>query len=97
NAQTSANDKGSPAKVTADKKASDDKAAELKAESDRIAKERRASARSLLLSLASDARTFRDQSVRARSQARIADALWSVDGEQARSLFRKAWDAAEVG
>ena len=97
NAQTSGNDKGTPSKVTADKKASDQKAADQKAENERIAKERRASARSLLLSLASDARNFRDQSVRARSQARIADALWSVDAEQARNLFRKAWDAAEVG
>lgn len=92
NAQSSGNDKGAPNKATSDKKAS-----EQKAENERIAKERRASARSLLLSLASDARNFRDQSVRARSQARIADALWSVDAEQARSLFRKAWEAAEVG
>jgi len=59
-------------------------------------KERRARARSLLIALSSDARTFRDQTLRARSLARIADALWQVDGEQARLLFRKAWDAAEV-
>jgi len=59
-------------------------------------KERRARARSLLISLSSDARTFRDQTLRARSLARIADALWRVDAEQARLLFRKAWEAAEV-
>jgi hypothetical protein len=59
-------------------------------------KERRARARSLLVALSSDARTFHDQTLRARSLARIADALWQVDGEQARLLFRKAWDAAEV-
>jgi tetratricopeptide (TPR) repeat protein len=59
-------------------------------------KERRARARSLLVSLSSDARTFRDQTLRARSLARIADALWKVDAEQGRLLFRKAWDAAEV-
>src|SRR5215216_3520119 len=58
--------------------------------------ERRARARSLLISLSSDARTFRDQTLRARSLARIADALWRVDAEQARLLFRKAWEAAEV-
>jgi hypothetical protein len=57
---------------------------------------RRAQARSLLISLASDARTFRDQQLRARSLARIADALWEVDAERGRELFRKAWDAAEV-
>ena len=67
-----------------------------KAEADRIVKERRAQARSLLISLASDARTFRDQPLRARSLARIADALWAADSEQGRTLFRKAWEAAEI-
>ena len=59
-------------------------------------RERRAQARSLLISLSSDARTFNDQTLRARSLARIADALWRVDPEQARLMFRKAWEAAEV-
>src|SRR5215212_4475895 len=59
-------------------------------------KERRARARSLLISLSTDARSFRDQTLRARSLARIADALWLVDPEQARMLFRKAWEAAEL-
>lgn len=67
-----------------------------KAEADRVADERRAQARSLLISLASDARTFRDLKLRARSLARIADVLWSVDAEQARALFRKAWEAGEA-
>ena len=58
--------------------------------------ERRGRARSLLLSLSTDARAFHDQTLRARSLARIADALWQVDSEQARLLFRKAWEAAEV-
>src|SRR5215216_388071 len=59
-------------------------------------KERRSRARSLLVSLSTDARTFRDQTLRARSLARIADALSQIDSEQARLLFRKAWEAAEV-
>src|ERR1044071_8788880 len=59
-------------------------------------KERRAKARALLVALSSDARTFHDDTLRARSLARIADALWQVDPEQGRLLFRKAWDAAEV-
>jgi hypothetical protein len=59
-------------------------------------KERRARARSLLVSLSSDARMFHDQTLRARSLARIADALWKVDAEQGRQMFRKAWEAAEV-
>lgn len=69
---------------------------DAKAEADRIARERRMEARSLLISLASDARSFRDQVLRARSLARIADALWSVDPDQARVLFRQAWEAAET-
>lgn len=64
------------------------------AEADRVARQRRAQARSLLLSLASDARSFRDQTVRARTLARIADALWDTDAERGRELFRKAWEAA---
>ncbi len=58
--------------------------------------ERRARARSLLISLSTDARSFHDQTLRARSLARIADALWQVDAQHARLLFRKAWEAAEV-
>jgi len=46
--------------------------------------------------LASEARSFRDQKLRARSLARIADALWEVEPEQSRSLFRKSWEAAET-
>jgi hypothetical protein len=57
---------------------------------------RRQQARSLLISLSTDARAFHDQTLRARSLARIADALWIVDAEQGRLLFRKSWEAAEV-
>jgi hypothetical protein len=67
-----------------------------RAEYERIRKERRAQARSLLISLATDARSFRDQTLRARSLARIADALWDSDPEQGRTLFRRAWEAAEI-
>ncbi len=56
---------------------------------------RRQQARSLLIALSTDARAFHDQTLRARSLARIADALWRVDPEQGRLLFRKAWEAAE--
>ncbi|MDX6303073.1 MAG: hypothetical protein QOI77_42, partial [Blastocatellia bacterium] len=67
-----------------------------KAEAIRIRNERRAQARALLISLASDARSFREQTLRARCLARIADALWDVDAEQGRTLFRKSWEAAET-
>lgn len=69
---------------------------EAKLEAERVRKEQQAQARSLLVSLASDARSFRDQTLRARSLARIADALWDIDAEEGRTLFRKAWEAAEV-
>lgn len=74
--------------------AASDKAA-AKAEADRAREGRRLQARSLLFSLSGDARGFRDQTLRARSLARIADALWGVAAEQGRALFRDAWDPAE--
>jgi len=66
------------------------------AEAERVRNERRQQARSLLISLATEARSFRDQSLRARTLTRIADLLWSVDNEQARALFHRAWEAAEI-
>jgi hypothetical protein len=69
---------------------------DAKAEADRVARERRIGARVLLISLASDARSFHDQVLRARSLARIADALWAVDPDQGRTFFRQAWEAAET-
>ena len=66
------------------------------ADAEQQLKIRRAQARSLLISLSTDARTFKDQTLRARSLARIADALWQVDAEQGRAMFRKAWEAAEI-
>jgi hypothetical protein len=65
-------------------------------EAERILKERRDNAQALLISLASEAGRFNDQTLRARTQARIADVLWSADPERARALFRKAWESAEV-
>jgi len=65
-------------------------------DAERVARQRRTQARSLLIALSVDARTFRDQPLRARSLARIADTLWSVDSDQARTMFRKAWEAAEI-
>ena len=60
------------------------------------AEQQRALALSLLVSLSNEARAFRDQKLRARTLARIADGLWEVDPDQSRTLFQKAWDAAEV-
>ena len=57
--------------------------------------QRRSIALSALQSLAVEARSYRDEPLRARVQARVADALWDQDKESARSLFRRAWDVAE--
>src|SRR6185369_8264232 len=56
---------------------------------------RRTIALSLLESLAIEARSYRDEPLRARVQGRIADAIWDQDKENARSLFRRAWAVAE--
>lgn len=63
---------------------------------DPMAGERRAVALMLATSLAEEARSFRDETLRARVLARTADALWENETERARALFRRAWEAAET-
>ena len=58
-------------------------------EAERILRERRENAESILINLAADATRFNDQTLRARTQARIADVLWDADPEKARTLFGK--------
>jgi len=60
------------------------------------AEQQRALALSLLISLSNEARSFRDQKLRARTLARIADGLWEADPDQSRAFFLKAWEAADV-
>jgi hypothetical protein len=64
-------------------------------DADPLAEARRTMASSLLTSLADEARSFRDLALRARVQARAADALWDSEPENARALFRRAWDSAQ--
>lgn len=64
------------------------------AEIDPLAEMRRTTAISLITSLADEARSFRSHTLRARVQARAADALWETETERARALFRRAWEAA---
>ena len=71
------------------------KAPSTRASADPLAAGRRATATNLLTSLADEARGFRDSTLRSRIQAQAADALWEADQERARTLFRRAWDAAE--
>jgi hypothetical protein len=56
--------------------------------------EQRTVAISLLTVLADEAHKFQDLNLRARVQAKVADALWKTDADRARQLFRRAWDDA---
>ena len=60
-----------------------------------IEAQRRAFAVSIIMSLADDARSYKDLALRARVLARSADALWDADPDGARVLVRRAWEAAE--
>ncbi|MGB8510881.1 MAG: hypothetical protein WCD76_21085, partial [Pyrinomonadaceae bacterium] len=77
------------------KKTSKGTAAAAAIEVDPMIEVRRTTAISLVNSLADEARNFRDPVLRARVQARSADALWETDTERARALFRRSWEAAE--
>ena len=65
-------------------------------EVDDEATQKRTVAISLVTTLADEARSFKDQTRRARVQARAADILWDTDQARARDLFQRAWDAAEA-
>ncbi len=57
--------------------------------------ERRSFAISIVTSLAEEASRYQDEGLRARILSRAADAVWVGDHDLARSLFRRAWEAAE--
>jgi len=57
--------------------------------------QRRTFAASIIMSLADEARSYKDLALRARVLARSADTLWDVDPDGARILLRRAWEAAE--
>lgn len=56
---------------------------------------RRATAVSIITALVESSERFHDPAVRVRTQARAADALWSVDPVAARALFLRAWNTAD--
>lgn len=72
------------------------KAEEVNAEADAEAEQQRSVAISLVVSLADEARSFKDQTRRARILARAGDVLWDSEPDRARDLFKRAWDAADV-
>src|SRR5437764_14369502 len=65
-------------------------------EAERLAKERRDNAQALLISLAADAGRFTDQTLRARTQARISDEIWSTDPNRDRTMFSTFWVSAAI-
>jgi hypothetical protein len=93
-AQGPSNKKESPPKTV---KTKGTKAEPAKSEEEEaLAAQQRIVAVSLLTTLAEDAHSFRDLRLRARVEARSADALWDTDPEKARALFKRAWDDAGV-
>jgi hypothetical protein len=58
--------------------------------------QRRSFATSTVITLATEARSYKDLELRSRVLARAADALWEADNTTARALFLRAWDAAEA-
>src|SRR5687768_13195426 len=85
------------AQTATQQKETKSKTAKPKAEEpDDEAVQRKTVAISLVTSLADEARSFKDQTRRARVQARAGDVLWETENERARDLFRRAWEAAET-
>jgi hypothetical protein len=68
----------------------------LESDNARLKEARLAFAIQVVSSLADEARGYKDESLRVRVQARAADVLWNVDRERARTLFDRAWEAAEI-
>jgi hypothetical protein len=60
-----------------------------------LAEQERLAAISILTLLADESERYRDPTLRVRTQAQVADALWETDETLARNLFVKAWAAAE--
>ncbi len=72
-----------------------DKVKSPKPARDVAAEQRRMTALSLLMSLADEAKSFKDNMLRARVLAQSADTLWDSNRPQALSLFHRAWSEAE--
>lgn len=64
--------------------------------SDATEAQRRTFAASMVISLGTEARSYKDLTLRPRVLARAADSLWDADRVTARALFIRAWEAAEA-
>ena len=72
------------------------KAQQEKLAADALAAEQRNLVITQLMSLSEEARSYHDLSLRPHILARVADALWDADGDAARRILRRAWEAAEA-
>ena len=61
-----------------------------------LAAEQRTFAVSQLISLADEARSYRDLALRPHVLVRVADTIWDADSDTARRIFRRAWETAEA-
>ncbi|MEN3325994.1 MAG: hypothetical protein V7638_801 [Acidobacteriota bacterium] len=68
----------------------------LESDTAQLQEARRTFAIQVVSSLADEARSYKDESLSVRIQARAADVLWNTDTERARALFVRAWDAAQT-
>ena len=68
----------------------------LEGDTAKLQEARMAFAIQVVSSLADEARSYKDESLSVRIQARAADVLWNGDPERARLLFVRAWDAAQI-
>jgi hypothetical protein len=59
-----------------------------------VSMQRQAFGVSLIMTLADEARSYKTLALRPRIIAQVADALWDADSDEARTLFRRAWEAA---
>jgi hypothetical protein len=91
NAQTSAAKNGPPPP----KESYNTKAPSQSRESMLVAQGQRANAIAIIMSLVDESERYQDRTLRVRTQARAADALWDTDEVLARGLFLRAWETAE--
>jgi hypothetical protein len=59
------------------------------------AQTQRAAAISIIKSLVDESDRYQNQTLKVRTQARAADAIWDVDSKFAKELFLRAWETAE--
>lgn len=68
----------------------------MKDEDDQLSEAQRLTVLAIASSLADEARGYRDEALRVRVQARVAEVLWETERDRARLLFNRAWETANA-